>query len=181
MEDREERENRWTGGVLSFIIMSMAKRGPIYGNQVANRISETTGGAWKPSAGSIYPSLEHLKRAKFLERYEENGKAMYRITPKGASRLETFTGKRLSRTPLTKFVGSLWMDGLNVNERTRFIINSAQRMADSLAENLQNIREESENMREYEVFLMSYEIEIEKMLNIIRNAREDLKNEKEVK
>ena len=81
----EPGEGRWNRGIIFFIILSMVKDGPIYGNQVANWISERTDGAWKPSAGSIYPALERLKHRGLIERYEDNGKVMYRITEKDYS------------------------------------------------------------------------------------------------
>ncbi len=176
----EPAEDRWNRGIIFFIILTMAKDGPIYGNQVSNLISERTEGAWKPSAGSIYPALERLKHRGLIERYEEGGKVMYRITEKGSAFVSKIRERHFERSPISKFMGKLWMDVMSPEERTRFILSSAQHTADSLEENLKNIRTGLENSRQYEVFLMTYELELEKTLKILRDARKELKGDQEV-
>ncbi|MCL6003553.1 MAG: helix-turn-helix transcriptional regulator [Thermoplasmatales archaeon] len=176
----EPAEDRWNRGIIFFIILTMAKDGPIYGNQVSNLISERTEGAWKPSAGSIYPALERLKHRGLIERYEEGGKVMYRITEKGSAFVSKIRERHFERSPISKFMGKLWMDVMSPEERTRFILSSAQHTADSLEENLKNIRTGLENSRQYEVFLMTYELELEKTLKILRDARKELKGNQEV-
>ncbi len=177
----EPGEGRWNRGIIFFIILSMAKDGPIYGNQVANLISEKTEGAWKPSPGSIYPALERLKHRGFIERYEEEGKVMYRITEKGSTFIAKIKTRHLERSPMAKFMGKLWMDAQNPEERMRFILTSAQNTTESLEENLRTIRGGLENPKQYEVFLMTYELELEKALKILKDARRELAENQEVK
>lgn len=177
----EPGEGRWNRGILFFIILSMAKDGPVYGNQVANWISERTDGAWKPSAGSIYPALERLKHRGFIERYEEDGKVMYKITDKGSNFIAKIKSRHMERSPMAKFMGKVWMDAQNPEERMRYILSSAQHTAESLDENLKSIREGLENPKQFEVFLMSYELELEKTLKTLRDARKELGAIKEVK
>jgi DNA-binding PadR family transcriptional regulator len=177
----EPGEGRWNRGIIFFIILTMAKDGPIYGNQVSNLISERTEGAWKPSAGSIYPALERLKRRGLIESYKEDGKVMYRITDKGSAFVSKIRERHFERSPISKFMGKLWMDVMGPEERTRFILNSAQHTADSLKENLENIRNGLGNPRQFEVFLMTYELELEKTLKILRDARKELTEIKEVR
>ena len=85
----------------------MARDGPIYGNQVANLINEKTNGAWKPSAGSIYPALNRLTRRGLIERYDESGKAMYKLTEKGSSLVKKIGERHLDSSPMAKLVFSL--------------------------------------------------------------------------
>ncbi|MEM0133720.1 MAG: PadR family transcriptional regulator [Thermoplasmatales archaeon] len=177
----EAGEGRWNRGIVFFIILTMAKEGPIYGNQVSSAISEKTDGAWKPSSGSIYPALDRMARRGLLERYKDGGKVMYRITDKGSSLISKIMERRFERSPISKFMGRLWMDTMGSEEKTRFILGSAKNAADSLEENLKAIKEGLENKKEYEVFLMSYELELEKTLDILRKARMELTEIKEVK
>ena len=177
----EPGEGRWNRGIIFFIILSMAKDGPIYGNQVANWISERTDGAWKPGAGSIYPALERLKHRGLIERYEDNGKVMYRMTEKGSNFIAKIKSRHLERSPMAKFMGKLWMDAQNPEERMRFILTSAQRASESLEENLKNIREGTEDQKQFEIFLMSYELELEKTLKTLRDARNKLADSQVVK
>ncbi len=177
----EPGEDRWSRGIIFFLILTMAREGPVYGNQVANLISEKTEGAWKPSAGSIYPALERLKHRGFIERYEEGGKVMYRITEKGTTFITKIRKRHFENSPIGKFMGRLWMDTLSPEERTRFILNSAQKTTESLEENLKSIRVGLNSPREYEVFLMTYELELEKALKILKDARKEMIESQEVK
>ncbi len=137
MEPGEGLRNR---GIFSFIILTMAKDGPIYGNQVANLISDRTDGAWKPSAGSIYPALKRLTHRGLIEKYEENGKVMYKITDKGASFIKKIRERHFERSPIAKYMGRFWLDALSPEEKIRFILYSAQRTSESLEQNLEGIK-----------------------------------------
>jgi len=169
--DPEKRS--WNKGIIFFIILTMATKGPIYGNQISNMISEETRGAWRPSAGSVYPALEGLSSRGLLERYEEDGKVMYRITEKGLSLIEKIKKKHFEFSPISRFMGRIWMETMMPQERMRFILNSAKQVNESLAENLKEIREGIVNKREYEIFLASYELELERTMKILKDERKE--------
>ncbi|MGC8645795.1 MAG: PadR family transcriptional regulator [Thermoplasmata archaeon] len=164
-------ESGWNRGIIFFIILTMAKDGPIYGNQVSNFISEKTKGAWRPGAGSVYPALDRLTRRGLLERYEQDGRVMYRITEKGQSLIAKIRERHFERSPISKYMGRIWMDTMGPEERMRFILNSAQHMNESLAEILKGIGEGIANKKEFEAFLINYELELEKALKILGDAR----------
>ncbi|MEM0128342.1 MAG: helix-turn-helix transcriptional regulator [Thermoplasmatales archaeon] len=167
----DQGNDRWNRGILFFIILTMVKDGPIYGNQVSNMISEKTGGSWKPGAGSIYPALNRLKRRGMIERYEENGRAMYRITDKGQVMISKIRERHFEHSPISKFLSKLWMETMGPEEKMRFLVSSAQHMNEFLAENLDPIMEDVENPKEYEAFLMNLEVEIEKTLKMLGETR----------
>ncbi|MEM3534615.1 MAG: PadR family transcriptional regulator, partial [Thermoplasmatales archaeon] len=73
-------------------------------------ISEKTGGAWKPGAGSIYPALDRLRKRGFVERYEEGGKVMYKITEKGQALISKIKERHFEQSPISKYMGRLWME-----------------------------------------------------------------------
>ncbi|MEM0155334.1 MAG: PadR family transcriptional regulator [Thermoplasmataceae archaeon] len=177
----ERGESRWNRGTIFFIILTMARDGPVYGNQIANLISERTDGTWKPSPGSIYPALKRLEHRGFIEKQEENGRVMYSITEKGISLISKIKDRHFERSPMAKLMGKLWIDMLNPEEMTRFIISSAKHMNAYLDTNLKNISENIGNLKEYEVFLMSYELELERALKILKDARKELTENQEAK
>ncbi len=181
LRNMEPGEGRWNRGIIYFIILTMAKDGPIYGNQISNLIWERTEGAWRPGAGSIYPALERLKRRGLIERYEEGGKAMYRLTEKGSALVAKIREKHFERSPVYKFMGKLWMDTMGAEGRMRFILTNAQHTSDSIEENLRSIKAGLENQREYEAFLINYELELEKTLMAVREAKKELSRNQEVK
>ena len=53
-------------GDVRAAILSVLSDAPRNGYQVIQEIAERTGGAWKPSPGSIYPTLQQLNRVKCL-------------------------------------------------------------------------------------------------------------------
>ena len=52
-------------------------------------IAERTGGAWKPSPGSIYPTLQQLEDEGLVVQTEEGGRKAYALTDEGRSYVET--------------------------------------------------------------------------------------------
>ena len=177
----ESPETRWSRGTIFFIILTMAKDGPVYGNQIANLISERTDGAWKPGSGSIYPALKRLEHRGLIEKREEGGKVLYSLTEKGSALISKIKDGHFERSPVARLMGRIWMEALNPHEMMRFMISSAKHTNEYLDTNLKNIRNNLGNSKEFEVFLMSYELEFERSLKILKNARQELVNEQEEK
>jgi DNA-binding PadR family transcriptional regulator len=74
--------------MLELAILGLLKERSMHGYQLSKRLSETLGGFWKVSYGSLYPSLRRLQRDGAVEPVfarEEVGrrKNVYRITAKG--------------------------------------------------------------------------------------------------
>lgn len=175
----ERGESRWSRGTIFFIILTMARDGPVYGNQIANLISERTEGTWKPSPGSIYPALKRLEHRGFIEKHEEGGRVMYSITEKGTSLISKIKDRHFEHSPMAKLMGRLWIDMLNPEEMTRFMLSSAKHMNAYLETNLNNVKKSIGNQKEFEVFLLSYEVELEKALKVLKDARNDLVKKQE--
>ena len=55
------------------------------GYQVIQAITERSGGVWKPSPGSVYPTVQQLQDEDLVELDETRGKRAMRLTPKGAT------------------------------------------------------------------------------------------------
>jgi len=72
-------------------ILTLLKEGPKHGYELMNLIAERSGGAWQPSPGSIYPTLQLLEDQGLVQSAEEGERRIYRLTPEGeqeAERLE---------------------------------------------------------------------------------------------
>ena len=74
--------------MLELAILGLLKERSMHGYQLSKRLSETLGGFWKVSYGSLYPTLRRLQRDGAVEPVfskEEVGrrKNVYRITQKG--------------------------------------------------------------------------------------------------
>jgi DNA-binding PadR family transcriptional regulator len=62
---------------------------PMNGYQVIQQIAERTGGAWKPSPGSVYPTVQQLEDEGLVEGDEAGGRRLLRLTDEGRAYVES--------------------------------------------------------------------------------------------
>ena len=70
-------------GDVRAAILSVLADQPRNGYQVIQEIAERTGGAWKPSPGSIYPTLQQLEDEGLVEQTTDGGRKAYALTEDG--------------------------------------------------------------------------------------------------
>jgi DNA-binding PadR family transcriptional regulator len=70
------------GEVRSAILALLAER-PMHGYQIIGEIEERSRGSWKPSAGSVYPTLQLLADEGFISAEESNSRKIYSLTEAG--------------------------------------------------------------------------------------------------
>jgi hypothetical protein len=70
------------GEVRSAVLALLAER-PMHGYQIIREIEERSGGSWKPSAGSVYPTLQLLADEGLIRAEESNGRKIYSLTDAG--------------------------------------------------------------------------------------------------
>ena len=58
-------------------------REPMHGYEMITEVEDRTGGAWRPSAGSIYPTLQLLEDEGLIEGTEAEGKRRFELTEAG--------------------------------------------------------------------------------------------------
>jgi len=58
---------------------------PMHGYQIIQELSARSGGAWSPSAGSVYPTLQLLEDEGLVTSEETGGKRVYRLTEAGTA------------------------------------------------------------------------------------------------
>jgi DNA-binding PadR family transcriptional regulator len=56
---------------------------PMNGYQIIQQIAERSGGAWKPSPGSVYPTVQQLEDEGLVEGLEAEGRRLLRLTDAG--------------------------------------------------------------------------------------------------
>jgi len=62
--------------------------GPGHGYELGQRLERATGGAWRPSPGSIYPTLQTLSDEDLVTSEERDGKRIYTLTRRGVAELK---------------------------------------------------------------------------------------------
>ena len=70
------------GDVRSAVIALLAEQ-PMHGYQIIQEIGKRSGGAWKPSPGSVYPTLQQLEDEGLVRAEEQEGRRVYRLTEEG--------------------------------------------------------------------------------------------------
>jgi DNA-binding PadR family transcriptional regulator len=71
------------GDVRAAVLALLAER-PMHGYEMIKEIEERTQGAWVPSAGSIYPTLQLLEDEGLIRGEESEGKRRFALTEAGA-------------------------------------------------------------------------------------------------
>ncbi|MFT2816764.1 PadR family transcriptional regulator [Leifsonia sp. A12D58] len=70
------------GDVRAAVLALLAEQ-PMHGYQIIREIEERSGGSWKPSAGSVYPTLQLLADEGLISAEESNGRKTYALTEAG--------------------------------------------------------------------------------------------------
>ena len=70
------------GDVRAAILAVLAEQ-PMNGYQIIQEIAERSGGAWKPSPGSIYPTLQQLEDEGLVRADTDNGRRVFTLTDDG--------------------------------------------------------------------------------------------------
>ncbi|AXH36900.1 PadR family transcriptional regulator [Humibacter sp. BT305] len=70
------------GDVRAAVLTLLSER-PMHGYQIIQEIEERSGGSWKPSAGSVYPTLQLLADEGLVSADESNGRKTYALTEAG--------------------------------------------------------------------------------------------------
>jgi len=68
-------------GMLSFLVLWLLSKKPMYGDQIANELGKMKGG--KPTPGTIYPALKQLKEKGSVSSKKEGRKVVYSLTSSG--------------------------------------------------------------------------------------------------
>lgn len=82
-EQRTGGPSRMARGDVRAAVIALLAEQPMHGYQIITEIAERSGGAWKPSAGSVYPTLQLLADEGLIAAEEQNGRKTYSLTATG--------------------------------------------------------------------------------------------------
>jgi len=74
-------------GDLKFVILRLISKRPMHGYEVMKALEEESKGYYRPSPGSVYPTLQMLDDEGYLTVEEKDGKKIYTITDEGMAYL----------------------------------------------------------------------------------------------
>jgi DNA-binding PadR family transcriptional regulator len=82
------RRSRAKRGDVRAAALLLLSEEPRNGYQLMEEIERRSGGAWRPSPGSIYPALAQLEDEGLVRAEETAGRRAYRLTPEGEEYVE---------------------------------------------------------------------------------------------
>ena len=78
-------------GNLCYMILRVLKKKPLHGYAIIKEIETITGDMWKPTTGSVYPTLAQMQKDKLISMKESQTKGrkkkVYLITKQGQAEL----------------------------------------------------------------------------------------------
>ncbi|MCX6372710.1 MAG: PadR family transcriptional regulator [Actinobacteria bacterium] len=84
-------------GNVRAAILSVLAEEPMHGYQIMQRLEERSGGMWRPSPGSVYPTLQLLEDQGFIKGEEVEGRRVFALTETG--RAEATASKEAHGAP----------------------------------------------------------------------------------
>ena len=74
-------------GDVRTAVLALLEEKPAHGYDLIRELEERSGGAWQPSPGSVYPTLQLLEDQGMLTSEEVDGKRVFSITDEGRAEL----------------------------------------------------------------------------------------------
>jgi DNA-binding PadR family transcriptional regulator len=75
-------------GEVRAAILALLAEQPMHGYQVITELTERSEGEWRPSAGSVYPTLQQLADEGLVRDREVDGRRIYELTEEGRAAVE---------------------------------------------------------------------------------------------
>ncbi len=79
-------------GEIRTAILALLLESPMHGYQIITELSDRSGGDWRPSAGSVYPTLQQLTDEGLVRDEERDGRRVYELTESGRAEASEVAG-----------------------------------------------------------------------------------------
>jgi DNA-binding PadR family transcriptional regulator len=70
-------------GDIRAAILALLAEEPMHGYQIMRELNERSGGAWRVSPGSVYPTLSQLEDEELVQAEQQGGKRVFSLTEAG--------------------------------------------------------------------------------------------------
>jgi len=81
--ERKAPGSRMGRGDVRQAVLALLRERPMHGYQLITEIEQRSGGAWRPSPGSVYPTLQLLADEGLIAAEEAGGRKTYALTEEG--------------------------------------------------------------------------------------------------
>jgi len=107
------------GDIRTALLGALAE-GPGHGYEIINRLEEKSGGMWRPSPGSVYPTLQMFEDEGLVRSEERDGKRVYELTDAGRAEAEA-RAEKFGSAPWED-----WSEGLH--EGIRGLVKAGEKL-----------------------------------------------------
>jgi len=96
VEEKRKILKQMKMGTTEFLVLIVLNEKDRYGYEIAREVHERSGGFFEFKQGFLYPALQRMERADFLDAYWRRSntggpnRKYYRLTKKGSARLAAF-------------------------------------------------------------------------------------------
>ncbi len=119
-----------------YALAQMERAGTVHGYELAQRIADRTQGAWRPSAGTIYPSLQRLVDRGLARPRLVGRRRAYRITPAGRAVLRRLRRQMGAGAPGVPDLSVLWAEVVGAADLDSFLLRRLRRSLDAISATL---------------------------------------------
>ena len=106
-------------GDIRTALLTALTDGPAHGYELIGRLEEKSGGTWKPSPGSVYPTLQLFEDEGLVRSDQRDGKRVYELTD---------AGRAEAAERAEKFGDTPWDTGTDWANEFQGLIKSASQM-----------------------------------------------------
>jgi DNA-binding PadR family transcriptional regulator len=100
------RRRRMRRGDIRNAVLLALGDGPANGYEVMGRLEQRSGGLWRPSPGSVYPTLQMLEDEELIRSSNHEGSRTFELTDQGTAAAESATAEGAGRAPWEQDDGS---------------------------------------------------------------------------
>jgi DNA-binding PadR family transcriptional regulator len=126
-------------GDLKYLILELLSEGARHGYDIITALEEKSGGRYRPSPGSVYPTLQLLEEGGYVTGEEREGKRIFQLTEAGRKYLSERPGAEWpAQRPGVEVWDAFWklagavkqgamMGDAELHTKLREVLNQARR------------------------------------------------------
>ena len=116
-------------GDIRAAILALLAEEPMHGYQIMRELNERSGGAWRVSPGSVYPTLSQLEDEELVQAEQQGGKRVFSLTDAGTvqtaapAAATTMPRRSTPRIPMSRcYAGFGWCARVFLSCISRYIV-----------------------------------------------------------
>jgi len=111
-------------GDMRLIVLHVLNDRPMHGYEIIRHLEDKSHGLWRPSPGSIYPTLQLLEEEGLVKGRDDDGKRIYELTDEGRNQAKTGPSEHWQKFEQAGAVRELHQVGFGLMHQLKHIMRS---------------------------------------------------------